>query len=97
MLLLMFALFSHPQFAACGCHCVDGVPRTLCQSIEEARVQPRLCPAQMRCPVDEHHGEQDPLYFDAPDEQAHSCREVRIWNPEQGAYAGVKICDVFIS
>ena len=83
--------------AACGCHCVDGVPETLCQSIEEAMTQPRLCPAQMRCPVDGQRGEQEPQYFDAPGEQAHSCRQVRIWNPAQGAYAGVKICDVFIS
>ena len=100
MLKLIFLLFAQPSFAACGCQCVDGIPKTLCQTIVEAQAQPRMCPPQLECPVLEDVNEGDPsepLFFDAPSEQAHSCREVRIWDAEQAAYTGVRVCDVIIS
>ena len=91
----LLLLLAHTQWAACGCLCVDGVPKTMCQSVEEAREQANLCPALKRCPpldpLDENEAIQT---FDAPHEQAHSCREVRIWDDQANAYTTVKVCDV---
>ncbi len=100
MLKLIIMLVAQPHFAVCACQCVDGLPKTLCQTIAEAQAQPRMCPLQLRCPVVEETTESRPaelLFFDAPSEQAHSCREVRIWDAEQAAYTGVRVCDVITS
>lgn len=91
----LLLLLAHAQWAACGCLCVDGVPKTLCQSVEEARQQANLCPALKRCPaIDPPPDGETVETFDAPHEQAHSCREVRIWDNQAAAYTTVKICDV---
>ena len=102
MLILLIALVAQPHFAACGCQCVDGVPKTLCQTIVEAQQQPYMCSAQVKCPAlkfpaDDQpaHDRQEQEYLDAPDEHAHSCREVRIWDQQRNVYTGVKVCDVF--
>ena len=98
MLSLLFALVAQPHFVDCGCLCVDGVPRTLCRSIEEARAQANVCPARMRCPeLDDADPPDTPRYFDSPGEHAHNCREVRIWDMREEAYTGVKVCDVVAS
>lgn len=100
MLNLLLFLLAQPQFVACGCHCVDGSAKTLCQTIEEAQLQPRMCPHALRCPNYEAPpvtADGEPQFFDAPVDQAHSCREVRVWDQQQAAYAGVKVCDVFAS
>ena len=63
---LVFALVAQAQFIQCGCLCVDGVPKTLCQTIEEARRQANVCPARTRCPPLEPGGADiPPQYFDA--------------------------------
>ena len=100
MLNLFLILLAQPQFVACGCQCIDGLPKTLCQTIEEAQLQPRMCPDAMRCPVYKTPpiaADTEPQFFDAPGDQAHSCREVRVWDQQRAAYTGVKVCDVFAS
>ena len=100
MLKLIWLLVAQPQFVDCGCLCVDGMPRTLCQSVAEARLQPNLCGEQTSCPApfqsdEESQDIESPVYYDAPAEHAHNCREVRIWDAAADAYTGVKVCDVF--
>jgi hypothetical protein len=100
MLNLLLILLAQPQFVACGCQCVAGVPKTLCQTVEEAQQRPRLCAEEIRCPVDEPPPvavDAVPHFFDAPSDQAHTCREVRTWDQQQAAYTGVKVCDVYAS
>ena len=97
MLKLLWLFVAQPHFVDCGCLCVDGMARTLCQSVAEAQRQPNMCPANLNCPkppAAEAAGE-EPLYYDAPAEHAHNCREVRIWDESVDAYTGVKVCDVF--
>ena len=85
---------SELQLAECGCLCVDGVAKTLCQSVEEARRQPNACPAGQRCPAPPTE-DASPGTYDPPVDGAHNCREVRIWDEAAADYTGVKVCDVF--
>ncbi len=94
---LIALLLVHPQFVDCGCFCVEGVPKTLCQSIEEAQAGPAFCRPERRCPVPQSDGAaapDQPRYLDAPSEQARNCREVRVWHSERAQFTGVYICDV---
>jgi hypothetical protein len=85
-----------PQFADCGCLCVDGVAKTLCQTVEEARLQPNVCPPRQQCPeLPAQWPEQSSGLIDAPHKDARDCREVRIWDDAQGDYTSVKVCDVY--
>lgn len=105
MLKLLCILVAQPYLVECGCRCVDGVPKSQCRSISEARRQPHACPRNIHCPLaeraqpDSDDRPQAPagelLYFDAPGDPG--CREIRIWDPEQGAYTGVQVCDAFTS
>ena len=98
MLKLLWLFVAQPQFVDCGCLCVDGVGKTLCQSVAEAQQQPNMCPQDLVCPVPTEELRKEsgsPLYYDSPAEHAHSCREVRIWDDKAAAYTGVKVCDVF--
>ena len=97
MLKLIVFLIAQPLMADCGCMCVDGVAKTLCQSVTEAQQNPNVCPPAHRCPTvpDGALPPAAPQYFDAPFENAHHCREVRVWDKNADAYTGVKVCDVF--
>jgi hypothetical protein len=91
---LILALLSQtaPGFVSCECLCVEGIPQTLCESVEQARNNTRFCPGDMRCPVPFDPPPESPL-LDAP-EGAHTCRDVRIWYEAERRFTGVKICDV---
>ena len=94
--LLMAALTaaSAPAAALCGCYCVDGVPRTLCSRMGEARegagycagVAPASCPAALD-PL-------EPRLYDAPLEGAEDCRDARVWDADAAAYTTRKICEL---
>ena len=76
----------------CACLCVEGVPQTLCSSIEEARQRPGHCRLR-HCP--EYVAVEDGgRRYVAPDAYADNCRDVRIWDDTEAVYSGVKVCDV---
>lgn len=78
---------------SCRCACVEGLPQTLCRSVEAAQAQLWVCPPSHRCPVPSAPGNLDrPLQ--APHPQAENCRAVRVWHRQRQAYTGVNICDV---
>jgi len=82
----------HVAFLQCGCLCVEGVPQTLCSSVEEAQQRPGLC-GQQHCPeyvAVEEHGER----YVSPHAYADNCRNVRVWDAARGVYDGIKVCDV---
>lgn len=88
------------QFVDCGCLCIEGMPKTVCQSVAEAQRQANICPPDLSCPAppkaDAAGGDlYEPRYYDAPEDHAHNCREVRVWDDTVNAYTGVKVCDVF--
>jgi hypothetical protein len=79
-------------FSQCGCLCVEGVPRTLCSSVEEAQAKPGLC-GRTQCPdyvATENGGQR----YVSPHAFADNCREVRVWDAETRRYSGIKVCDV---
>ncbi len=68
------------RYADCGCLCVDGVAKTLCQSVEEARRKPNVCPEGLHCPTLPlaPSTTEPPGFYDPPADGAHNCREVRV-------------------
>ena len=68
--------------------------RTLCTDLEEARENPDLCPpvSQAACPTDADSVAN--TTYDAPDERATHCRDVRIYDALKGAYVTVRACNV---
>ena len=95
-----FLLFIAPlQWVDCGCTCMEGVSKSACQSAEQAG------PQAIISPFNAHGGCEDrnvlpvlPLkqdYLDSPHEQAHNCREARVWNRRLDAdYTGLRVCGV---
>jgi hypothetical protein len=80
------------SFLQCGCLCVEGIPQTLCSSVEEAQLRPSLC-GQQHCPDYVAVEEQGSRYV-SPHAFADNCRDVRIWDAGREAYDGIKVCDV---
>jgi hypothetical protein len=82
--------------AACSCQCVEGVARTACTSVEEARRNPSACGAgaqKVACDVPPPSTEA-PLRYASP-EGAVDCRSARLWDPRSNAYSAVaKVCDL---
>jgi hypothetical protein len=80
------------MFSQCGCLCVEGVPKTLCSTVEEAQQNPAVCGLR-HCP-DYVATEADGQRYVSPHAFADNCRDVRVWNGAAGAYTGIKVCDV---
>jgi len=81
--------------ASCSCQCVDGVPHTLCNSIEEARANPYACgsgPARIACPLSPAP-DGAPSQYPAP-AGAGNCHSVRLWDPRSMEYSvTAKVCE----
>ncbi len=82
-------------FSQCGCLCVEGVPKTLYTTVEEAQAEPGLC-GQHHCPeyVATEQGSDAGQRYVTPHTFADNCRDVRIWDSSAARYAGIKVCDV---
>lgn len=93
---LIAVLVAQPYLVDCGCFCMDGVPKTLCLSVDEAMAKPYVCPPQMSCPLPQPESV-GPRYYDAPADNAVNCREVRVWDAALAAYRSVRVCDVVLS
>jgi len=85
-----------PAFATCSCQCVEGVARTACTSVDEARGNPQACGGNgqaIACAMPPAL-EQPPERYVAPD-GAVDCRARRLWDPHANAYSVVaKVCDL---
>ncbi len=79
-------------FLECGCLCVEGIPQTLCSTVDEAQGRPSLC-GQQRCPDYVAVEEQGSRYV-SPHAFADNCRDVRVWDAAREVYDGIKVCDV---
>jgi len=82
-------------FSQCGCLCIEGVPKTLCTTVEEAQAKPGLC-GQQHCPeyvAAEVHENSRTRYL-SPNSFADNCRDVRVFDPSVSGYMGIKVCDV---
>ena len=93
---LFWMLLALPQPFDCSCVCIDGLAKTQCLSVADARRALPQCPSNMRCTPraagdlpDALHGA--PLQFE---DRTNDCREVRVWRPERRQYDGVRVCDV---
>lgn len=93
----------------CSCECVDGLPQTLCGSVQAAQQQTWVCPPSYSCPVLSHSGageaglreggigdvgQTQASALTPPHPQAENCRAVRVWHRQMQAYTTVNICDV---
>jgi hypothetical protein len=87
-------LFSTSASAECACFCVNGGLKTLCTTVEEAQEEPTLCSAfaPKACPSEP--GEHTGASYDAPEERATNCRDIRVFDALSGSFRDVKACDV---
>ena len=94
MLLLGAVAASAGAEAACSCQCIDGVARTLCSTIDEARENPALCrdaAGLIACPAPRTPNAAPTLY-DGPDGTA-GCHGAWLWDPDSGEYVvEAKVC-----
>jgi hypothetical protein len=81
--------------AACSCQCVEGIPHTLCNTVDEARATPYACgagPARVACPLPPAP-DHPPLEYPAPP-GAGNCHSVRLWDPHSSEYSvAAKVCE----
>lgn len=89
------AVSATPATASCSCQCVEGVPHTLCNSLEEARANPYACGAglsRIACPLPPPPNEA-PLQY-SPPAGAGNCHSARLWDPSSAQYSVVaKVCE----
>lgn len=95
--------------SSCSCECVEGLPQTLCASVQAAQQQTWVCPPSYTCPlpsvaatggasllegVAADVGQPQASALTPPHPQAENCRAVRVWHRQMQAYTTVNICDV---
>ncbi len=84
--------------AECACQCMTGMPRTVCTTLEEARVKPSLCQQRMTCPdvtIEKRSDAELKRRFLPPEDKATNCRNGYFWDPVQKEYAILaKVCDI---
>ena len=91
---LSMMLFSAPAAAECACFCVGGDLQTVCTTVEEAQDAPAMCGAvaASQCPSEVNAPAS--TSYDAPEEGATNCRDIRIFDARRGVFKTVKACDV---
>jgi hypothetical protein len=96
MLLVGGLAASGAAAATCGCQCIDGVARTLCSTLDEARGNPSLCrdaAGPIVCPAPRTPNSAPALY-DGP-QGTTGCRGARLWDPNSGEYVvEAKVCEL---
>lgn len=93
-LFMTMMLFSTSASAECACFCVNGNLKTMCTTIDEAQQEPTLCGVfdYEACPSES--GERPSASYDAPEEGATNCRDIRVYDALRGVFQDVKACDV---
>jgi len=88
-------LMSSSASADCSCLCVDGAPKTVCTSSEEAAASPNACLLQASnriCP--EAPALAEPQSYDAPVEGVVNCRKAQIYDAASDGHLAARVCDV---
>ena len=93
-MLVSMMMFSASASAECACFCVNGDLQTLCTEVGEAQDEPALCSAysQNQCPSEP--GDRASVSYDAPEDGATNCRDLRVFDALRGVFKSVKACDV---
>ena len=90
----VFLLLGSAAWSDCACFCVDGNLKTLCSTVEEAQENPAVCPLAESsvCPTSSDAA--SGWTYESEDEGAVNCRDVRVWDADDGVFHDVKACDV---
>jgi len=102
VLIFIDFLITPAASADCSCQCMSGAPRTVCTTLNEARVKPSLCKQRMNCPpvtsrqsAEWQEDSKLKQQFSAPEKAAQNCRSRYFWDPVEQDYAILaKVCDV---
>jgi hypothetical protein len=93
---LAFVCVGGVASANCACQCIEGVARTLCTTVDEAKANPNACGGVARkvaCDVAPPSADAPQRY--EPPQGATDCRGARLWDPHTHAYTMVaKVCDL---
>lgn len=91
ILVALSASLGASAHATCACQCIEGAPRTLCTTVEEAARNPALCGRNP--PVCEGVAPPEHIERFEPPPGAIDCRAARLWDPGSDAYAiAARVC-----
>ena len=90
----LFWLVGSAGWADCACFCVDGNLQTMCSTVAEAQENSAVCPVveSTACPTSTEAATD--WSYEATDEGAVNCRDVRVWDADERTFHEVKACDV---
>ena len=78
----------------CACFCVSGELQTMCSTVEEAQSDVSSCAAQAARACPEESYTPASASYDAPEDGAVNCRDVRVFDALRGQFVDVRACDV---
>jgi len=94
MLVAVLAMFGASAWSNCACFCVEGQLQTLCTDLGDAQSGPNLCPDSSSASCPQQFNTDGASSYDAPDEHAQNCRDLKIYDAVRGEYVTAKACDV---
>lgn len=97
LLAVILVAIGSSAWGECACFCANGALTTMCTTVIEAQDNPTLCTAYSGeiCPAAIQQGEA--ASYESPEEGAVDCRNMRVWDSVEGAYADIRVCDVLDS
>jgi hypothetical protein len=93
MFLAMLMMIGSSAWSDCACFCVSGELQTMCTTVDGAQDSPVLCPTMgSSCPPVADGGSS--TAYEAPEQEAVNCRDVKVYDAIRGEYVTAKACNV---
>lgn len=90
----LLMLVGSSAWSDCACFCVEGELTTMCTEIGQAQDSPNLCPISDSASCPQDNGAGTSASYEAPDEDAANCRNVRVYDAIRSEYVTAKACNV---
>lgn len=94
MLVAMVTVFGASAWGNCACFCVEGQLTTMCTDVGEAQNNPNLCPSETSASCPQNFSTEGAGSYEAPNESAQNCRDVKVYDAVRGQYVTAKACNV---
>ena len=90
----MLTLVGSYAWSDCACFCVEGALTTMCTDAGEAQNSPNLCPADAGGSCPQQFSTEGAANYEAPNDSAVNCRDVKVYDAIRGEYVTAKACNV---
>lgn len=94
MLVAMLMGFGASAWSDCACFCVEGELTTMCTDASQAQDSPNLCPPSSSASCPQSFSTDGASSYEAPNEHAENCRDVKVYDAVRGEYVTAKACNV---